>query len=196
MENRDPYESENTKDLHIDLCLMQSEYPDIGGNRENPHFKSNYADFYAIVKAIRPLMKKYGFSITFREYMCTTFGLHLRTKLTHKSGQWIENRSPLKEAKPGEQEYGKALTYRMRYSIKAILGIPISKDPDDDDGEYERKRVEKKDNPNRLINVLEIARLKEFIDSDDQIEKGILSMFKKNELKQLTRSEYQKIVEE
>lgn len=184
--NLDPYQSEITKELHEDLCFMQSEYPEIGGNRENGHFKSTYADIEGIVLSIKPLMKKYHFSLTCQERLCLTFGMHLRTRLTHhKSGQWIETRSLLNSGKPGDQEYGKMLTYRTRYSIKSLLCIPISKDPADDDGEQERKDWEKsllkdpsqqKGDDQKFLTVLQLKEIKRLIEGRPDVEKMIKSV--------------------
>lgn len=192
--NQDPYESSETKDLHIDLCSMQSEYPEIGGNRQNGGFKSHYADIEGLILAIRPLMKKYSFSLSAKERLCLTFGPHLRVRLTHsKSGQWIETRSLLNAGKPGDQEYGKMLTYRTRYSIKTLLMIPVSKDPADDDGEEERKRIEKKspatqpDTNTEYLSFYQVSELRKMLEGHPLIEKELLDTINRQSLNEIPK---------
>lgn len=202
--NQDPYESAETKELHIDLASMQGEYPVISANRDNPFFKSNYADLDVMMKAVQPLMKKYGFSTTSQEHFCVTFGLQLRTRLRHKSGQWIETRSPLKDLKPGDQEYGKMLSYRTRYSIKSLLGITISKDPADDDGEDDRKaqqggkyqpqETKRQESTYERITLEQEEQLERALDGFPDLAKDILTKSKMSSLADIPKAKFYEVL--
>jgi len=178
----DPYHSLDTKELHTELCKLRAECPVIGSNRENPHFKSNYADKEIILETLKPLLEKYGFTLTCAEYMCITFGLHLRTVFTHtKSGQWISSRSPLATVKSGDQEHGKTLTYRSRYSIVNLLCLSVSKDPADNDGEdrEEEKKYQKKVEPKQeYITAQQVYELETILENHADIKEDILKELK------------------
>lgn len=99
----------------------------------NPHFKSNYADLAAGLKAIRKPLAEVGvvpLQVT-RMKADGTFVLY--TRFVHSSGQWIETEWPLgKAAGQTPQQMGSNLTYGRRYSLFGLAGI--AGEDDDDDG--------------------------------------------------------------
>lgn len=103
-------------------------------NRENPHFRSKYADLAAIMQATLPHLSKNGLCIV--QTPTLVYGMPEGTKfilygrLIHKSGQWIEADWPLTSGTP--QSMGSQLTYARRYTWSALCGIAAD---DDDDGE-------------------------------------------------------------
>lgn len=131
----DPYESENVADLVTALSKAQGDYPFIGADRENPYFKSNYADLNMMLNAVRPMLKANGLSL----YQSTRFSSSgenlLHTRIYHSSGQWIESRARILPPKNTIQDYGSTLTYNKRYQAATILGITVDHDPSDDDAE-------------------------------------------------------------
>lgn len=54
----------------------------------------------------------------------------LDTRLTHKSGQWIEAEYPVCAFPAKQQEMGSALTYSRRYSMFSLVGIAGEEDDD------------------------------------------------------------------
>ena len=131
----DPYESEETKDLLAALSKAQGMYPRIGADRENPYFKSNYADLDMMWHAIRPALEQNGLSVTQEIRFAPDGSTILHTRLNHATGQWKESRARILPTKNTIQEYGSCLTYNQRYSFKALLGVTVSCDPSDDDAE-------------------------------------------------------------
>lgn len=130
------YQSEKIAELAKAFSKAQSEYNNVAYNRENPYFKSQYADLHAILKAIRPAFAANGLSFyQYTEISDGTGATILRTRLMHSSGQWIETKSRLVPAKNDQQTYGSTLTYQKRYSAMTILGITASNDMTDDDAE-------------------------------------------------------------
>lgn len=134
---KDLYESEKTNEINAALSKAQSEFPEIGPNRQNPYFKSNYTDLYEIMKNVRPALSKNGLSITQQTKIQNEGATILVTKLRHTSGQFIETRARVIPAKNDAQTYGSALTYMKRYSLISLLNITVSKDPSDDDAEVQ-----------------------------------------------------------
>lgn len=131
----DRYESECIKDLVAALSKAQGAYPSIGADRENPYFKSNYADLDMILKSVRPCLAANGLSLVQDTRFTADGSTVLHTRIYHATGQWIETRARILPVKNTPQEYGSCLTYNKRYQAMAILGITVSADPTDDDAE-------------------------------------------------------------
>jgi len=131
----DPYQSEQISELVAALSKAQGAYPSIGADRENPYFKSNYADLDMILKAIRPCLRDNNLSFAQDTRFTEDGSTVLHSRLYHSSGQWIETRARILPVKNTPQEYGSCLTYNKRYSAMALLGVTIAKDPTDDDAE-------------------------------------------------------------
>lgn len=144
---KEPYHSEQTEKIFAAISKAQGEYPSLDANSINPHFKGNYADWNALLAPILPILSKYELAIV-QEPRLIFIGstpMHiLYSIVTHSSGQWISARSLIQPEKPGNQGYGAALSYKKRYDGSALLGITFDKDTTDDDGENERKYIEKK----------------------------------------------------
>ncbi len=131
----DPYQSPEIKDLVAALSKAQGAYPSIGADRENPYFKSNYADLDMILKAVRPMLTENGLSLTQDTRFSADGSTILHTRIYHATGQWVETRARILPVKNTPQEYGSCLTYNKRYSAMALLGVTVAKDPTDDDAE-------------------------------------------------------------
>ena len=131
----DAYESKDTKEIATALSKAQGEFKPIAFNRENPYFKSGYADFDSIIRAVRPALAKYALSITQQTKISGDGATILSTKLRHASGEWFETRTRIVPAKNDVQSYASTLTYMKRYSAMALLNITTSEDPFDDDAE-------------------------------------------------------------
>ena len=131
-------ESVEKDQLYTALSQAQHEFPTIRVNRKA--FKNEYADLYAILKPIYPVLSKYGLSI--RPWAGLEDGKQLiGARLMHKSGQFETNIflfecDPCKNPndQPSHKKQG-ALTYFNRNHIKDMLGVLISDDPEDDDGQ-------------------------------------------------------------
>lgn len=130
-----PYQSEELKDLYTALSKAQGEYAPVNYNRENPYFKSQYADLDAIIKAVRPALTKYGLAFVQQMRFNPEGMTILHSRLTHSSGQWIESRARIIPPKNDIQTFGSTLTYHKRYAAISLLGVTISHDMSDDDAE-------------------------------------------------------------
>lgn len=130
-----PYSSETTLELDAALAKAQGEYPQIGYNKENPYFKSGYATLDHIMVRIRPILAKNGISMIQQRRYSEDGEMMLHTILKHSSGQWIESRSRVLPPKNDMQTLGSTLSYLKRYDAMALLGVTVSEDPSDDDGE-------------------------------------------------------------
>lgn len=122
--------SEATNELATALASAQAEMKNAPMNRVNPHFKNKYADLAAIRDTTLPTLNKHGISLI-QATEITDAGLVLATRLSHKSGQFVESVYPLPTG-AAPQVLGSALTYARRYSWASICGIAAE---DDDDAE-------------------------------------------------------------
>ena len=128
--------SDDVSELAAALAAAQSEMPNAGYNRVNPHFKSQYADLAAIREATLPALTKNGLSVV-QTTCITAVGFVLFSRLMHKSGQWIEGEYPITPGTP--QSMGSQLTYARRYSWSALIGIAADEDDDAEVAEYSEK---------------------------------------------------------
>lgn len=135
LSQKDEYCSNETKDLDAALAKAQGEYPQIGYNKENPYFKSGYATLDHIMGRVRPILAKNGLSLVQQRRYHEDGEMMLHTILKHATGQWIESRSRVIPPKNDMQTLGSTLSYLKRYDAMALLGITVSEDPSDDDGE-------------------------------------------------------------
>ena len=119
-------------------------------DRENPHFRSKYADLAAVRKVTRPVLAKHGLSVV-QLPMPTETGVVLQTRLLHASGEFIEGELPLVTQGIGMQGIVSAITYGRRTSLQAVLGIAAD---DDDDGEAAQGR----DKPAAKANSKPVAK--------------------------------------
>jgi hypothetical protein len=119
--------SENIDQLATALASAQSEMKNAKLNKVNPHFKSKYADLAEIRDTVTPALSKHGIAVV-NGTDATEGGLHVVTRLIHKSGQWIESRFPIAYDKP--QTMGSAITYGKRYNLAAVANIAADEDDD------------------------------------------------------------------
>lgn len=122
--------SESIAQLAAALALAQAEIEGASKDRENPHFRSRYADLASCWEACRAPLTKHGLSVVqLPEANGAT--VQVTTVLLHKSGEFISSALAMtaQDAKP--QSIGSALTYARRYGLSSVVGVA----PEDDDGE-------------------------------------------------------------
>jgi hypothetical protein len=120
---------EPVNELLAALAAAQAEMSNAPFNRENPHFRSKYADLASIRDATVPYLSKHGLSVHQVTKINGDRDMLLLTRLGHSSGQWIESVYPLPYSdKP--HIMGSALTYGRRYSWASICGIAAEEDDD------------------------------------------------------------------
>tara|TARA_Y100000310_G_scaffold219805_1_gene221222 strand:+ start:477 stop:1190 length:714 start_codon:yes stop_codon:yes gene_type:complete len=138
--------SDQTNELMEALSKAQGAFSNIKATRVNPFHKSKYAPLDEVIKMYRPILAKNDLAITHGTYhMNFEDGAKafLKTRLSHKSGQWIEDdgapllvRSTDKNGNPVEatmQGFMAAVTYAKRLGSMAILDLAATEE--DDDGE-------------------------------------------------------------
>jgi len=121
------------------MAEMQSELPEIterGKIKIHNEVRSTYATFEDINDAVKPILQKHGFAMTFRtevkENQITVTGV-----LMHRAGHREETSLPLPSDTSGSkntvQAIGSSVSYGKRYVMSALLNI-TTRGEDDDGG--------------------------------------------------------------
>lgn len=114
---------------------MQCEMPSVEKRTENSHTKKMYADLDDINYAVRPVMAKFGFGVSFK-IVNQAAGVSITGILMHKSGHREETTMILPlDAGAGRsavQSVGSTTTYGKRYVMCALLNITSGEDNDND----------------------------------------------------------------
>ena len=124
--------SDQIDQLATALAKAQGEMSVAGKNQKNPFFKSNYADFEAIIHASRPALSKYGLSVVQPPMIQQDGESYLVTILMHSSGQWIKSTAKHNPPKTDIQSLSSYNTYLKRMCYASLVGVATG---DDDDGE-------------------------------------------------------------
>jgi hypothetical protein len=126
------YSSAETQQLDTALAKAQAEFLVAGENKNNPYFKSAYADLMSVVQASRPALTKYGISVI-QKIIDADDGKWLITKMKHNSGEWELSKVRIVPAKNDVQSISSTITYMKRVSYVSLVGVVVG--DEDDDGE-------------------------------------------------------------
>ena len=114
---------------------MQCEMPSVEKRTQNTHTKKMYADLDDINYAVRPVMAKFGFGVSFK-IVNQAHGVSITGILMHKAGHREETTMLLPLDKGSQrsavQEVGSTTTYGKRYVMCALLNITSGDDNDND----------------------------------------------------------------
>jgi hypothetical protein len=126
-----PSSSPETNELTKALAAAQAEYPIVGYDSANPHFKSKFASYAQCCDSLRKPLTKHGLSLPDFRPGCVGSQWMVVGTLRHSSGQWISGVAPLLMGKNDMQSFGAAMTYAKRTLLMALTG-GFSGEPDDD----------------------------------------------------------------
>jgi len=114
---------------------MQCAMPSVEKRTENTHTKKKYADLDDINYAVRPVMAKYGFGVSFK-IVNQANGVSITGILMHKAGHREETTMILPldigAGRSAVQSVGSTTTYGKRYVMCALLNITSGDDNDND----------------------------------------------------------------
>lgn len=114
---------------------MQCEMPSVEKRTQNSHTKKMYADLDDINYAVRPVMAKFGFGVSFK-VKNNDGAVKIIGILMHKAGHREETEMILPLDKGAQrsavQEVGSTTTYGKRYVMCALLNITSGDDVDND----------------------------------------------------------------
>lgn len=124
--------SDDIRALAVAMAKAQGEIKPAKKNKENTHFKVDYADLAAIAEACRPALSKVGVWWT-QTPRYTPEEIWLETMLIHgESGQFTVGHFPIPNLfRNDSQKLGAAFTYARRFSLAMMVGV-VAEDDDDD----------------------------------------------------------------
>jgi hypothetical protein len=128
--------SENIVALTAAILKVQGELSGVKKDGKNPHFKSNYATLENVIDTARPALQASKIVFVQAPGQVINGAVEVTTMLVHESGEWMRSTLHVPLGKVDPQGVGSAITYGLRYSLMAMLGLP----PTDDDGESAMER--------------------------------------------------------
>ena len=165
--NKDYTEDVRQEDtLAMALSKAQGRMAGAKKDKENPFFKSSYADLSSVFDAIRRPFFDNGLSIT--QPMDILDGKQvLHTRLMHTSGGFI-NSTMILPNEPNPQKLGSLITYYRRYALMAIAGI-AAEDDDGNSASYEDKKLK-----TTAISSTQVGTLEKLINGHTEVRKKVL----------------------
>lgn len=128
--------SAEINELSAALAKAQGEIKPASKDTANTFFKTKYATLASCWDACRVALASNGLAVIqsprLKHESEDHWLVELETRLTHASGQWIEDVLSVPVSKLDAQGVGSASTYARRYSLCAFVGVAPD---DDDDGE-------------------------------------------------------------
>lgn len=119
-------------EFSADMAQMQSELPSIG-ERGDAAGRYKFALWEDINTAIKPILSRYGFALTFRTDF--TDGIAVTGVLTHRSGHREETTIKLPADASGNksavQAVASSVSYGKRYTASALLNLTSHGEDDD-----------------------------------------------------------------
>lgn len=170
--------SDQIAELATALAKAQAEFTTAKKDKDNPFFKSKYADFESVVAATRPALTKHGLSVVQNVYHSDNH-TYLITLLLHASGQWIKSKAQHNPAKTDVQSLASYNTYLKRMCYASMVGAVTGEN--DDDGNADSQGLD-----SQQINYL--------ISLPDDLQQKICVYNKVNKIEELTSDQYEKVV--
>ncbi len=122
--------SEQINEIAGALAKAQSGVKSALKDSVNPHFRSKYADLSAVKDAIGDCLSKNDIAVVQAHDILESGVVVLKTRLMHKSGQWLESQYLIKPVKEDPQGYASATTYARRISLASMVGVVADEDDD------------------------------------------------------------------
>ncbi len=136
--------SDSIKELAAALSKAQAVIEGAAKDKNNPAFKSKYADLASCWDAARKPLTDNGLSVM-QFPRLTDNGVEVETILMHVSGEYLGETLTVPLSKRDAHGVGSAITYGRRFSLCALVGIS----PEDDDGNAAAKKGNGHDEPER-----------------------------------------------
>lgn len=166
-------------------AAMAKAFPEIEGatkDKNNPAFRSKYADLGNVIDAIKPALSNHGLwfrQVTHRQ----DGGVCVETLICHESGEEVScGELFIPASKNDAHGYGSALTYCKRYSLQTAFGVA----PDDDDGNAASKPNGAENNaPSKPITKAQLTELQSLVSQTGTDTEALCNFYKIGALPEL-----------
>ena len=168
------------------LLAAQKELGGVKKESANPFFKSTYANFNAVLAAIKPIYTSHGLVII-QSPVSEGGMVGVTTRICHESGEWIEGEVTLPLAKQDPQAAGSAITYAKRYALQSMALLPSV----DDDAEQAMFRESE---PVKAVDDSQVVEIRQLAGKAGVETEAICSGYKVKALADLPTTAYPGIV--
>lgn len=177
--------SELQNELFAALAKAQGNFPKVKKTKANEYFKNTHEGIDDIMDAVRTPLSENSLAVLQDVYSTPEGKDILKTTLSHSSGQWRSCAMTLKPAKNDGHSFASCVTYMKRTMLKAMLGLAVTDDADDDDGNKASGRdVERK----RLL-VVQLEDLISLSKNAESITQQLLQRYQKESFMQMTEDQ-------
>lgn len=116
--------SEQINEIATALAKAQGEIQNPAKDKDNPFFKSKYADLAEVLNVIRPAFSQHGLALIQTPFTAENGNIGVTTMIVHASGQWMSGSIDIPaQGKNLAQESGSCISYLRRYSASAFAGV-------------------------------------------------------------------------
>jgi hypothetical protein len=164
-----------TDNIFTALFKFQGLVRGVKRDSKNPHFKNNYASLEAVTDTIRPHMQECGLMWLQSPGKIVDNAIEVKTIIAYaETKETIEFTMEMPMAKRDPQGAGSALTYAMRYSLMAALGLP----PTDDDAETAIDRENARPEPDKapVKSSAALKRAKSWEELSNELEQDMVDV--------------------
>jgi len=134
--------------IYTDLLKAQKEIEAVGKDGNNPFFNSDYTSLNSTIHACKKALNDNNI-LVLQPIQSSENGVYVCTTLIHTSGEKLESKMAIREAKSNDpQAQGSAITYARRYSLKSFLCMTDK----DDDGEKAQTSYRKPVQSNKKLD--------------------------------------------
>lgn len=109
----------------------------VESRRTGTTYEYTYETLSDVITATRPHLAKHGLTVMQFPFIGRD-SVTIRTRLSHSTGQWIENDLAAMITMPDPQAVGSGIAYMRRYAQKSLLNVAAT-DEDDDGAAASRK---------------------------------------------------------
>ncbi len=117
--------SEQINELATALNTASTQIGAAVKGKDNPFFKSKYADLGSVIITFKEAALEAGLSYV-QLPIASEGKVGVVTRLMHTSGQWLEEEYVVPMTKNDPQSAGSAITYCRRYALAALFGVPTA----------------------------------------------------------------------
>ena len=122
---------DDLKELFTSIHCAQRHIKGAVRDSKNPHFKNEYASLEAVIDAVKPKLIEQDLFLTQHIGPMIDGKVSLTTMIGHMNGTAMVSTATISRGRgQGEQADGSSISYLRRYTISALLMVPVI----DDDG--------------------------------------------------------------
>jgi hypothetical protein len=172
--------SEQINEIATAMAKAQGQIQNPAKDKDNPFFKSKYADLAEVLNVIRPAFSQNGLALIQTPFTAENGNIGVTTMIAHASGQWMSDSIDIPaQGKNLAQESGACISYLRRYSASAFAGV-AQEDLDGNLGKNKSDNTAPVTNlkDKQVISFEQVEKLKKMIESTSTDEGAFCQFLK------------------